>query len=74
MRSKLATPLGARHSPLSVRTVTSGRLRSANIKMKRAVRSETASKTFPNLINSLIQRAESGVNASVMKAEQIGKY
>jgi hypothetical protein len=75
MRSKLATPLGARHSPLvgsdgDIRAIEIGEYRNE----ARRQRSETASKTFSNLINSFIQRAESGVKASVVKAEQIGKY
>jgi hypothetical protein len=36
-------------------------------------KSDIASKTLPNLINPFIQCAESGMNASVVKAEQIGK-
>jgi hypothetical protein len=38
-----------------------------------AIRSDIASKSPSNLIDPLIQRAESGVYASVVKAEQIGK-
>jgi hypothetical protein len=41
----------------------------AIFKQMRQWRSEIASKTLPNLVNTLIQRAESGVNASVVKAE-----
>jgi hypothetical protein len=74
MRSKLATPLGARHSPLAG---SNGDFRAIEIveykNEARRQRSETASKLFPNLINSLVQRAESGMNASVVKAEQITK-
>jgi hypothetical protein len=36
-------------------------------------RLDIASKTSPNFINPLIQRAESGMEASVVKAEQIEK-
>jgi hypothetical protein len=35
--------------------------------------SDIASKPLSNLIDPLIQRAESGMYASVVKAEQIGK-
>jgi hypothetical protein len=41
----------------------------AIFKQMRQWRSEIASKTLPNLVNTLIQRAESGVNASVVKEE-----
>jgi hypothetical protein len=75
MRSKLATPLGARYSPLVSSNGDFLAIEIGEYKNEtRRQRSETAGKTFPNLINSLIQRAESGVNASVVKAEQIGKY
>jgi hypothetical protein len=40
---------------------------------KRASPSDIAGETLPDFINSLIQRAESGMNASVVKAEHIPK-
>jgi hypothetical protein len=40
---------------------------------KRASPSDIAGETLPDFINSLIQRAESGMNASVVKAEHAAK-
>jgi hypothetical protein len=40
---------------------------------KRASSSNIAGETLPDLVNPLVQRAESGLNASVVKAEQIEK-
>jgi hypothetical protein len=37
-------------------------------------RSDIAGKPLSDLIDSLVQRAESGMYASVVKAEQIGKH
>jgi hypothetical protein len=39
----------------------------------RPPQSDSASQTLPDLVNPFIQCAESGMNASVVKAEQIGK-
>jgi hypothetical protein len=40
---------------------------------KRASPSDIAGETLPDLVNSLIQRAESGMNASAVKAVHIAK-
>jgi hypothetical protein len=39
----------------------------------RASPSDIAGETLPDLVNSLIQRAESGMDASFVKAEHIAK-
>jgi hypothetical protein len=51
------------------------RRRLETVRVSRGLRSPSyiAGETLPDLANPLIQRAESGMNASVVKAEQIAK-